>query len=542
MAGASSHYETKRLYAGSDPKALRFVLVESHRPVWKILRSATALAEGSVIVTGRAGCGKTQLLHRLHSVVPKDRDVALILDPTEEPDVFLKQLVKIINADTVFSEDDEPLTANSLFDAMEHRAKTGRKLLLAVDRIEEIPDKNLEYLGLIMSFSANELRPVQMVLAGDVDLGALDNDPLCKPIMDTLVGSGELLPLSYREIPDYVDRLLEKSGHELVDFSFFGWVEFYRITRGVPSHINQLLGGALGLIETKTNRLVTGSVVRRAARASGNSPGISSLVLVMVAVIASLTGLIAYLLNDSTLFASSSEQQRQVLKSVQKQPTKTPTAKPVDATHKTAPKTKPNPPKILPRDHIPQAYQFSNDGFDMEGSLVFEGLPRNRTKLSLAFSTELKTLPWPKIESVRPLSVSRETVKTPGKLLPKESVMLHIPIHPPNTKPKRKLAAPQSDWPAPLVQNGSLPVKNSTSNSHRVVIEVGSYLSQDNADAIVKRLRTQKLDPFILHTRRSGQDWYSVRLGYEDWHKAEATAQKIRKEQDGLPVKLLEEE
>ncbi|MBF0445004.1 MAG: AAA family ATPase [Magnetococcales bacterium] len=250
------------------PGTRLYFLVRSHAPVWRVFRTSIVQGEGVILITGEAGVGKSLFLNRLKDVLPDNRDMVQILDPTVGANEFLQALMAAVKHGAKSGNDLPPLdpdiTHKQLLDALEERVATGRRLLVAIDQAHMLSDANAELLSLLIPFSAKGMKPVQVLLVGRPELwGCLDSEPF-RIIRKEIVGSGDLTPLTKSEVLDFIHFFIKKSIGRNIRVSWFAWVDIYSATQGNPFRIEQILTRTLALIKLKPRWIITRSLVKAA--------------------------------------------------------------------------------------------------------------------------------------------------------------------------------------------------------------------------------------------------------------------------------------
>ncbi|MBF0381246.1 MAG: AAA family ATPase [Magnetococcales bacterium] len=243
-----------------------YFLVRSHAPVWRVFRTSIVQGEGVILITGEAGVGKSLFLNRLKDVLPDNRDMVQILDPTVGASEFLQILMAAVKHGGKSGGDlpqlDPNITHKQLLDALEERVATGRRLLVAIDQAHMLSDENAELLSLLIPFSAKGMKPVQVLLVGRPELwGCLESEPF-KIIRKEIVGSGDITPLTKSEVLDFIHFYIKKSIGRNIRVSWFAWVDIYSATQGNPFRIEQILTRTLALIKLKPRWIITRSLVK----------------------------------------------------------------------------------------------------------------------------------------------------------------------------------------------------------------------------------------------------------------------------------------
>ncbi|MBF0339924.1 MAG: AAA family ATPase [Magnetococcales bacterium] len=277
---ASSRSADNRL-TGRRPQ---FYSAKSHASIWRALRTALVRAEGVILVVGQEGTGKSSLIKRLAGMIPDNRDLVMIQSADLPDEEFLAQLIA---AATLLKDEagqlapvepdapefpdsadfpliQPPLTMQDLLDAMEERVAMGRKLVLAVDQAHLLNPQHLNWLDMLARFSSEGVKPVQLVLVGLPALRELLESESGSLLKEQIVGSCEVTPLTRGEVWGYLAFQLDRSVGWPVRVSWFGWVEIYGYSQGIPLKIDLLMKRILPLVKQRNAKVINRALVRLA--------------------------------------------------------------------------------------------------------------------------------------------------------------------------------------------------------------------------------------------------------------------------------------
>lgn len=269
--------------------------VASHAPVWRVLRSSIVRGEGVICVVGAEGSGKSLLLHRLQGILPENRDMVLFDTPDNNTVRFLELLIRAIDPDWESLSPNGLPNSEDLIGALEKRAQTGRKLLIAVDQAHLLTSENASLLELSTRFIYQEFRPLQTLLCGTYDLLDLLNSPPYLPLERLLIGTGDVTPLTRSEVWDYIHFHLKKNWGDHYRVSWVAWVEIFSRSQGNPGHINGILNQVAALLKVRPQKVISRGLVCRAVDGEPEAQGFLMRAIRSWIVVASLLAVTGWL-------------------------------------------------------------------------------------------------------------------------------------------------------------------------------------------------------------------------------------------------------
>ncbi|MBF0293746.1 MAG: AAA family ATPase [Magnetococcales bacterium] len=257
---------------------------KSHASVWRALRSALIQGEGLILLTGPEGIGKSALVRRLPGILPDDRELVLIRSVEIPGEEFLQKLVLATTlrhgieegglAPVEFEPEGQNAQAGQplhpamnlkdLLDAMEERSAQGRRLVLAVDHAHLLNEEQLGMLEQMIRFSANGIKPVQVLLVGRPALRHLLTAEEYQSLAGLVVGTCEVTPLTHGEVWDYLEFQLDKALGWPVRVTWLGWMEIHSRTQGIPLRIDIILKRLIMLARQRNAKEINRGLVKLA--------------------------------------------------------------------------------------------------------------------------------------------------------------------------------------------------------------------------------------------------------------------------------------
>jgi general secretion pathway protein A len=247
-----------------DPRYL--YLSERHAEALAHLLYGINEAGGFVQLTGEVGTGKTTIVRSLLAQVPKNAEIALILNPRMTATEFLLTICEEIG---IGVPDASMESLKDLVDVLSHyllRAHaTGRRVVLVVDEAQNLAPEVLEQVRLLTNLETNTQKLLQIILIGQPELRELLGRNELRQLAQRITGRYHLHPLSRDETAAYVRHRLRVAGATTDIFSGAALSEIYRLSAGVPRVINVICDRALLGAYSMDSHRVTANLVRNAA-------------------------------------------------------------------------------------------------------------------------------------------------------------------------------------------------------------------------------------------------------------------------------------
>jgi len=252
-----------------------FAITPDPRYLYLSARHSEALAHllygisesgGFVQLTGEVGTGKTTIVRSLLAQVPKDAEIALILNPRMTAPEFLLTICEEIG---IGVQDAATGSVKDLVDILNSyllRAHAeGRRVVLVVDEAQNLAPDVLEQVRLLTNLETTTQKLLQIILIGQPELRELLARTELRQLAQRITGRYHLDPLSREEAAAYVRHRLRVAGATTEIFTNGALREVYRLSGGVPRVINVICDRALLGAYTQDQHTLTGATVRRAA-------------------------------------------------------------------------------------------------------------------------------------------------------------------------------------------------------------------------------------------------------------------------------------
>ena len=245
----------------------RFIFFsKTHKEAFALLLYGINKRFGFIELIGEVGTGKTTILRTLLSQLDEEKyRTALIFNPAQTTIDLMRAVNQEFGIPSESENIAELLDKLNRFLLVENSA--GRTVVLVIDEAQNLAPNLLEQIRLISNLETDTNKLIQIVLAGQPELGRLLEKPALRQINQRIALRYNLLPLDMEDSRAYIaHRLVMAGGGDRVSFSTgaLGWLYLY--SRGTPRLINILCDRALLIAYTEDRRRITSRTVALAFR------------------------------------------------------------------------------------------------------------------------------------------------------------------------------------------------------------------------------------------------------------------------------------
>jgi type II secretory pathway predicted ATPase ExeA len=245
----------------------RFIFFsKTHKEAFALLLYGINNRFGFIELTGEVGTGKTTVLRTLLSQLDEEKyRTALIFNPA----LTAIDLMRAINHEFGIPCESENIAEllGELNAFLLQENCCGRTVVLIIDEAQNLPPALLEQVRLISNFETDTDKLIQIVLAGQPELGRILEKPELRQINQRIALRYNLHSLDQEDSRAYIKhRITTAGGGDKVSFApgALGWL--YRYSRGTPRLINILCDRALLIAYTEDRRKITCRTVALAFR------------------------------------------------------------------------------------------------------------------------------------------------------------------------------------------------------------------------------------------------------------------------------------
>ena len=195
---------------------------------------------GFVMLTGEVGTGKTTIVRSLLEQLPKNAEIAIILNPMANVIELLQTISDELGAPYMTDE----LSVKSLTDALHHKLlenhRNGKNTVLLIDEAQLLEAEVLEQIRLLTNLETATQKLLQIILVGQPELNDLLALPRLRQLSQRIVARFHLRPLTLEETQYYIEHRLSVAGLQDGRSPFSPAIvkRIHQFSGGIPRIIN----------------------------------------------------------------------------------------------------------------------------------------------------------------------------------------------------------------------------------------------------------------------------------------------------------------
>ena len=212
-----------------------------HELALEYLRYGISQGEGSVIITGDVGTGKSMLVSTLFQSLDNESVVAAKIVATQMESDDLLRTVAAAFFGLDLQHESKAALVQDLEAFFRSCTQEGKRVLIVVDEAQGLPHESIEELGMLSNLQANGRPLVQSFFLGQREFGTTMRLGGFEQLRQKVIGSYHLSPFGEHEAQAYIEHRLRLCGwHDDPHFPEEVFLDIHGFTQGVPRSINTL--------------------------------------------------------------------------------------------------------------------------------------------------------------------------------------------------------------------------------------------------------------------------------------------------------------
>ncbi|MCG6969787.1 MAG: AAA family ATPase [Gammaproteobacteria bacterium] len=236
----------------------------THKRALTHLRFGFHQREGFIVITGKPGTGKTELMLHLLEGLPRDRiTYGKIVTSNLDANEILQQVAAAfrIHADGL----KKGILLKRLEDVFLHHVRENKRLILIVDEAHKLSLNSLNELQMLTNFQLSGRAALQCFLSGHDSLKVHLQNPELLHLKQRVITSTFLMPLEKQETAEYIEHRLRCVGWDGdPKFNQTAYAMIHETTEGIPRQINALCNRILLRAYAEQRHYIDDGMVSRA--------------------------------------------------------------------------------------------------------------------------------------------------------------------------------------------------------------------------------------------------------------------------------------
>lgn len=242
-------------------------LTPSHREALSSLEYGISASTGVTVLIGEAGTGKTTLIRAMLESIDWRRTKAVYLN---NPMLTRSELLEFLAREFHLPPDTQS-SKTRLLAALERALLSLRRqnvgAALIIDEAQSIPHELLEEIRLLANIETSREKLVQIVLAGQPELGERLDQPSLRQLKQRISLRCRLRPLDLVETGAYISSRISIAGGEArTIFTRDAVMAIHDYSQGIPRTVSVICHNSLINAFAATRRPIISSVVREVCR------------------------------------------------------------------------------------------------------------------------------------------------------------------------------------------------------------------------------------------------------------------------------------
>ena len=237
MYEAFYNFRAKPFQLSPDPRF--FFSSKGHRRAMAYLEYGVHQGEGFIVITGEIGAGKTMLARTLARKLESQN---LVMAQVVSTQLEADDIVRMVAAEFGLPhQDSKAVLLRKLEEFLLACHKQGKRALLLVDEVQNLPPRSVEELRMLSNFQCEEKSLLQSFLLGQPEFRRTLQSPSLEQLRQRVIASCHLGPIASEETEAYIVHRMRTVGWRGdPSFTADAFDAIHRNTGGIPRKINLL--------------------------------------------------------------------------------------------------------------------------------------------------------------------------------------------------------------------------------------------------------------------------------------------------------------
>jgi type II secretory pathway predicted ATPase ExeA len=213
------------------------------------------------VVTADAGCGKSTLVRRFVTTMPKDEYIFLYLSDSKlTPRWFYKGMLDQLGIESRFYRGDAKRQLQKEVEII--RGVQHKKVVCILDEAHLLEKETIEEFRFLLNYKFDSMSPMALVLVGQTELWDKLRLQRYAAVRQRIDINCVLPHLDRSETEMYINSHLDYADGRRDIFTDKALDEIYKESTGIPRRINRICDGSLMYASQQNKRLIDEHLVR----------------------------------------------------------------------------------------------------------------------------------------------------------------------------------------------------------------------------------------------------------------------------------------
>jgi type II secretory pathway predicted ATPase ExeA len=213
------------------------------------------------VVTADAGCGKSTLVRRFVTTMPKDEYIFLYLSDSKlTPRWFYKGMLDQLGIESRFYRGDAKRQLQKEVEII--RGVQHKKVVCILDEAHLLEKETIEEFRFLLNYKFDSMSPMALVLVGQTELWDKLRLQRYAAVRQRIDINCVLPHLDRSETEMYISSHLDYADGRRDIFTDKALDEIYKESTGIPRRINRICDGSLMYASQQNKRLIDEHLVR----------------------------------------------------------------------------------------------------------------------------------------------------------------------------------------------------------------------------------------------------------------------------------------
>lgn len=197
---------------------------------------------GFVLLSGEVGAGKTTIIRCLLQQLPKDTEIAFILNPMAEARDLLHAICEELHIEVPSDDCSIKQLSDLLMQKLLANHAEGKRSVLLIDEAQLLSVDVLEQIRLLTNLETSTEKLLNIILVAQPEIQSLLAQPRLRQLSQRITARFHIEPLSLEDCQRYIEHRLRIAGKQVQQTIFSRSIikKIHNFSGGIPRLVNIL--------------------------------------------------------------------------------------------------------------------------------------------------------------------------------------------------------------------------------------------------------------------------------------------------------------